>query len=112
IIVISAHWEEPVATVTSGKMPRLMYDYGGFPEESYHINYPCPGEPQLASLIQAKLEHHGIACQLDAQRGFDHGMFVPLKIMYPEADIPCVQLSLLNSLDADQHLNIGSALQE
>lgn len=111
IVVISAHWEEPVATVTSGKMPSLIYDYGGFPEQSYHIKYPCPGEPQLAGLIQTQLEHHGIPCQLDAQRGFDHGMFVPLKIMYPEADIPCVQLSLLGSLDAEQHLNIGSALQ-
>ncbi|NVK40494.1 MAG: dioxygenase [Oceanospirillaceae bacterium] len=111
ILVISAHWEAPVATVTSGASPGLIYDYYGFPPESYEIQYPCPGDPALAREVFAALRQAGIPVQQDAQRGFDHGVFVPLKLMYPEADIPCVQLSLLNSLDAAAHLAIGRALQ-
>lgn len=111
IIVVSAHWEENIATITSGENPPLIYDYYGFPEESYHIKYPCPGEPLLASRIYNVLENAGIASKLDDQRGFDHGLFVPLKIMYPDADIPCVQLSLVNSLNPADHLDIGKALQ-
>ncbi|ATC88545.1 MULTISPECIES: DODA-type extradiol aromatic ring-opening family dioxygenase [Pseudoalteromonas] len=111
IIVISAHWEETIPTITSGDKPSLIYDYYGFPQESYNIEYPCMGEPQLAEQIYNLLESEGIDANLNEKRGFDHGLFVPLKIMYPNADIPCVQLSLVNSLDPDQHLNIGQALQ-
>ncbi|WP_273206318.1 DODA-type extradiol aromatic ring-opening family dioxygenase [Marinobacter subterrani] len=111
ILVISAHWEESVPTITSGTNPRLIYDYYGFPPESYRIEYPCLGEPALAHQVHDALEQSGIPARLDAQRGFDHGLFVPLKLMYPEADIPCVQLSLVNSLDAGAHLAIGRALQ-
>ena len=111
IIVVSAHWEENIPTITSGASPPLIYDYYGFPEESYNIKYPCPGEPLLASRIHDLLESAGITSKLDEQRGFDHGLFVPLKTMYPEADIPCVQLSLVNSLNAAEHLRIGQALQ-
>lgn len=111
IVVISAHWEESLATVTAAANPPLIYDYYGFPDESYNIRYPCPGEPMLAGQIRDVLENAGISAKLDAQRGFDHGLFVPLKIMYPEADIPCVQLSLLSSLNAAEHLKIGQALQ-
>jgi len=110
ILLISAHWEASNATLTAGRQPELIYDYYGFPDESYQITYPCPGEPELASQTQAALEQHGIAVQLDDKRGFDHGLFVPLKIMYPQADIPCVQLSLLHSLDARAHLDLGKAL--
>lgn len=111
IVVVSAHWEEQVATITAGKNPPLIYDYYGFPEESYNIQYPCAGEPSVAREIFAVLQDSGIAARLDAQRGFDHGAFVPLKIMYPEADIPCVQLSLLASLDPASHIAIGKALR-
>ncbi len=111
ILVISAHWEEAVATLTSGANPPLIYDYHGFPPESYEITYPCPGEPALARQIHQALEQAGISARLDDRRGFDHGTFVPLKLMYPKADIPCVQLSLINSLDAAAHLAIGRALQ-
>ncbi len=111
IIVISAHWEEKVPTITSGKNPSLLYDYFGFPEESYKIKYPCAGEPLLARQIHNLLENDGIASRLDDQRGFDHGLFVPLKIMYPDADIPCVQLSLVDNLNAAEHLRVGKALQ-
>lgn len=112
IIVVSAHWEESRPTVTSGCNPELIYDYRGFPKESYEIKYPCPGEPQLAQTIASKLGNADIAADLDEFRGFDHGLFVPLKIMYPEADIPCVQLSLIKGLDPAEHIKLGHALRD
>jgi len=111
ILVISAHWESPVPTITAGTNPGLIYDYSGFPAESYEIQYPCPGEPELARQVWAALEEAGITARQDDKRGFDHGVFVPLKLMYPEADIPCVQLSLVNDLSAKIHLGIGRALR-
>ncbi len=111
IIVASAHWEESRPTITSGGNPALIYDYSGFPKESYEIEYPCPGEPDLSRSIAGQLGRAGIDASLDGARGFDHGHFVPLKIMYPEADIPCVQLSLMNSLDPAGHIRLGRALQ-
>ena len=111
ILIISAHWEASVPTITSGAAPELIYDYGGFPPEAYQIQYPCQGEPELAQQENKALNKAGISSVLDTKRGFDHGVFVPLKIMYPEADIPCVQLSLVNTLSADTHLAIGRALK-
>ncbi len=111
IIVVSAHWEENIPTITSGATPSLIYDYYGFPEESYSIKYPCSGEPLLASQIHKILGKAGFTARLDEKRGFDHGLFVPLKIMYPEAHIPCVQLSLVSSLNPAEHIKIGQALQ-
>ena len=112
ILVISAHWEENVATVTGGKSPELIYDYAGFPGEAYEIKYPAVGNPELAERIFNLLQDSGVEAKLDKHRGFDHGLFVPLKIMYPDASIPCVQLSLLNSLDSKEHIRIGKALSE
>ncbi|GGB77988.1 DODA-type extradiol aromatic ring-opening family dioxygenase [Shewanella inventionis] len=111
ILVISAHWEARLATVTSGIAPRIIYDYGGFPEEAYKIQYPAPGEQTLAKGVVNVLRDNGIDAEQDEQRGFDHGLFVPLSIMYPEADIPCVQLSLVHGLDPELHIKIGKALQ-
>ncbi|QYK00748.1 DODA-type extradiol aromatic ring-opening family dioxygenase [Shewanella psychrotolerans] len=111
ILVISAHWEESVATITASPNPKMLYDYSGFPADSYQLQYPSPGEPILAEKIQKALQSADITAKLDYQRGYDHGMFVPLILMYPEADIPVIQLSLVNTLDAAQHLNIGKALQ-
>ena len=110
IIVISAHWEEGSPTITSASRPALIYDYYGFPPESYQIQYPAPGAPELARQVHSLLKDQGIAANLTEQRGYDHGMFVPLKIMYPQADIPCIQLSLLKSLNAQQHVALGAAL--
>ena len=110
ILVISAHWEEGKPTITGGANPSLIYDYYGFPEEAYEITYPAPGEPPLAHRIFNLLKNDGIEAVLDEQRGFDHGVFVPLKIMYPEANIPCVQLSLVNGLSPIEHIRIGKAL--
>lgn len=111
ILMVSAHWEASVPTITAGTHPPLIYDYNGFPPESYEIQYPCPGEPALAHQMYQSLEQSGITARLDEQRGFDHGVFVPLKLMYPKADIPCVQLSLVNSLDASAHIAMGQALR-
>lgn len=110
IVVISAHWEEEQPTLTSGANPPLIYDYYGFPLDSYKIQYPAKGHPLLANSIASLLRGQGVEPALDEQRGFDHGLFVPLKIMFPEADIPCVQLSLVKGLDAKQHIEIGQAL--
>lgn len=110
ILVISAHWEARGPTLTAGAQPALIYDYSGFPEESYSITYPAPGAPQLAADIRQLLADGSIAAELDAERGFDHGLFVPLKLMYPAADIPCVQLSLVRGLDPALHIRIGCAL--
>jgi 4,5-DOPA dioxygenase extradiol len=110
ILVISAHWEEDAPTITSGASPPLIYDYYGFPEEAYAIEYPAPGAPMLANKIFGLLKNQGIGASLTDQRGFDHGLFVPLKIMYPDAAIPCIQLSLVKSLRPDEHIRIGKAL--
>ena len=110
IIVISAHWEEDRPTITSGVAPALIYDYYGFPKEAYDIEYPAPGEPLLAQKIFDLLEEQGIEAVLADQRGFDHGVFVPLKLMYPEADIPCVQVSLVRGLEPAEHIRLGKAL--
>nr|WP_241546869.1 class III extradiol ring-cleavage dioxygenase [Thiohalobacter thiocyanaticus] len=111
VVVVSAHWEARLPTVTSGATPSLIYDYSGFPEESYNIRYPCVGEPSIARKIHELLSDSGIQSGLDEERGFDHGLFVPLKIMYPEADVPCIQLSLVSSLDPCEHIEIGRALR-
>lgn len=111
ILMISAHFEADPIAITASATPTLIYDYYGFPEQAYQVTYPCAGEPQLAEQVQQALQSHGITAKLDTQRGFDHGMFVPLKIMYPEADIPCVQISLHPSLDPLLHIEIGKALQ-
>ena len=112
IIVVSAHWEERVATITSSASPGIIYDYYGFPPESYEIRYPAPGAPELARRLRSAVEEHGITVTLDGERGFDHGLYIPLKIMYPEADIPCIQLSLLSSLDPAAHISLGEAITD
>ena len=109
IIVVSAHWEERVATITGAASPGIIYDYYGFPPESYEIRYPAPGDPDLADRLRAALQEQGMEAALDSERGFDHGLYIPLKIMYPEADIPCIQLSLLGSLDPAAHIALGEA---
>lgn len=112
ILVISAHWEEPVATVLGSPAPAMFYDYYGFPDEAYQIKYPAPGNLDLAKKITELLNRNSIKTQIDTQRGFDHGLFIPLKLMYPDADIPALQLSLLQNLDASAHIQLGQALRK
>ncbi len=110
LLVISAHWEEPVPTVMSGPNPPLYFDYYGFPSASYELTWPAPGEPALAMRVRELLGDAGFDTAENTERGYDHGTFVPLKVAFPEADIPVVQLSLIASLDPQQHLAMGRAL--
>lgn len=110
IIVISAHWEEPEFTVTAHPQPELIYDYFGFPDHTYQIKYPAPGAPALAEEVCGLLKRNGIAARQDKERGFDHGVFIPLKLIFPEATIPIIQLSLKHGLDPAEHLAAGRAL--
>ncbi|RYY74844.1 MAG: dioxygenase [Gammaproteobacteria bacterium] len=110
IVVITAHWEENVATISSSPAPGMFYDYHGFPQEAYEFKYSAPGNPELAENIMRLLQADGIKCKLDSARDFDHGTFVPLMLMYPAADIPVVQISLLNNLDPAAHIALGKAL--
>tara|TARA_A100001015_G_scaffold292871_1_gene368719 strand:- start:807 stop:1607 length:801 start_codon:yes stop_codon:yes gene_type:complete len=111
ILVISAHWEANHPTVTSASKPGMMYDYEGFPDEAYQLQYPSPGEPELADKVVSALMDAGIAAESSPERPYDHGLYTPLMLMYPEADIPAIQLSLVKGLDPDEHLRIGEALQ-
>jgi aromatic ring-opening dioxygenase catalytic subunit (LigB family) len=110
LLVISAHWEEAVPTVMTAERPPMLYDYYGFPPASYEITWPAPGNPQLAGRVRALLGAAGFETGADAKRGFDHGTFVPLKLTYPNADVPTVQLSLKVGLDPEEHLAMGRAL--
>ncbi len=110
IVVISGHWEEKVFSVTGSANPPLLYDYYGFPEHTYQLTYPAPGAPVLAEKIVKLLTVAGLPARLDRQRGFDHGVFVPFKLIFPAADIPVLQISLQRNLDPDLHLQLGQAL--
>jgi 4,5-DOPA dioxygenase extradiol len=110
IVVFSAHWESDPIRITSSPHPTMLYDYHGFPPESYKYQYPAPGSPALAQKIQSLLQITGLSAELDDQRGFDHGVFVPLMIMYPDADIPVVAVSLHSSLSAETNMLISRAL--
>jgi 4,5-DOPA dioxygenase extradiol len=112
IVVISAHWEETNATLLGAQYPPMFYDYYGFPDKAYEIQYPAPGSPDLAKRISGLLNKNNISTQIDLERGFDHGMFIPLKMMYPQADIPSIQLSLLRGLNPAAHIALGKALRD
>jgi aromatic ring-opening dioxygenase catalytic subunit (LigB family) len=110
VLLISAHWEADSFTVSGSSDPALLFDYSGFPAHTYQLQYAAPGNPALARTVQEMLLSNGISCCMDAERGLDHGAFVPLKLVFPDADIPVVQLSLKRSLDAAEHLAVGRAL--
>lgn len=110
ILAISGHWEAPAFTVSTSARPPMEYDYFGFPEHTYHVTYPAPGAPEVSSRVRTLLASAGIAVAEDASRGFDHGVFVPLHVMYPEADVPVVMLSLKSGYDPAEHIRIGAAL--
>lgn len=110
LLVVSAHWEAPVPTVLSSAKPPLLYDYYNFPPEAYALTWPAPGDPALAARLRGLLAAAGFATAEDSERGFDHGTFIPLKVAFPEADIPVVQLSLIHGLDPTEHMKMGRAL--
>jgi aromatic ring-opening dioxygenase catalytic subunit (LigB family) len=110
ILCVSAHWEAAVPSVMAASHPPMLYDYYGFPPSSYEITWPAPGDPALATRVRDLLHRADFTAASDGERGFDHGTFVPLKLAYPQADVPTIQLSLIAGLDPQRHLALGRAL--
>lgn len=110
ILIISAHWEEDDVTIIDTLKHSLLYDYSGFPEHTYQLKYDVPASPELARKVHNLLAEANIPSRFEQNRGLDHGVFIPLKLVYPEADIPLVQISLTKDLSADAHIALGQAL--
>ncbi len=110
VLVISGHWECPVPTVLDVKDHTLLFDYYGFPEHTYRLTYPAHGSAEVATRVHGLLAAAGMPAEEEHERGLDHGVFVPFKLIFPDADIPIVQLSLLHNLDPEMHLAMGRAL--
>ena len=110
ILVVSGHWETRGFALTAHPAPPLLFDYYGFPAHTYQLQYDVPGQPELANQAAGLLRSAGFPVELDAARGLDHGVFIPLKVALPEANIPVVELSLDASLDPAVHLAAGAAL--
>lgn len=107
VLCVSGHWESPGFAVMGAKEPGMVYDYSGFPPFTYTIRYAAPGAPELAARVQELMP----GTRLDLQQGFDHGTFAPLAVMYPEADVPILQLSIRSDYDVEAHLGAGRALR-
>ena len=110
VLMISGHWEEREFAVMASPRPPMIYDYSGFPEHTYHVQYAAPGSPEIAERVRDLIAGAGMAARLDTQRGFDHGTFAPLAVIYPAADVPVLQLSLKAGYDPAAHLAVGRAL--
>ena len=110
ILVISGHWEEPAFTAGAAAKPVLIFDYSGFPAHTYQLTWPAPGDAALAARVSSLLQQAGLPSGTDTKRGYDHGVFVPLKVAFPDAQIPVVTLSLDQSLDPAMHIAAGRAL--
>ncbi len=110
ILMISGHWEESDFAIMSSAAPGMVYDYGGFPPFTYQIKYAAPGAPALAKRVAELLAAAGLPTHLDGERGFDHGTFAPMQVMYPNADVPLLQVSMRHGYDVEEHLALGRAL--
>jgi aromatic ring-opening dioxygenase catalytic subunit (LigB family) len=110
VLVVSGHWTEKDFAVTSNPRPPMVYDYSGFPPYTYQVQYPAPGDPALAQQVQHLLQRAGFDSSLDPTQGYDHGTFTPLVIMYPEANVPVVQLSMKSGYDPAEHIAVGRAI--
>jgi len=111
LLVVSGHWEEAAFALTGSEAhPGLIFDYYGFPPETYRLTWPAPGAPRLAERAAGLLREAGLPAAIDASRGFDHGVFVPLKVAFPDAEVPVVQMSLHASFDPALHVAAGEAL--
>lgn len=110
ILLISGHWEAPEFTVQTTAQPPMIYDYVGFPPHTYEIQYPASGAPEVAARVMELLTDADITVHEDNTRGFDHGVYAPLAVAYPEADVPVFQMSLRDGLDPEEHLAAGRAL--
>jgi 4,5-DOPA dioxygenase extradiol len=110
ILCVSAHWSTQAPAVGGAERPETIHDFGGFSEELYRMRYPAPGAPALAGRVRELLGEIGLACTISLTRGLDHGAWVPLKLIYPEADVPVTQLSVQTPLGTEHHLRLGRAL--
>lgn len=110
VLIVSGHWEEEGFAISSGERPGMLYDYSGFPPHTYQIQYKAPGSPALAGRVRDLLATGGIGARLDPQRGYDHGSFSIMKPLYPDEDIPLVQLSIDPGYDPELHLRLGRLL--
>ncbi|WMI98245.1 class III extradiol ring-cleavage dioxygenase [Pseudomonas chlororaphis subsp. aurantiaca] len=110
IVLVSAHWESQDLRVSSNPQPQTWHDFGGFPAALFAVQYPAPGQPELAEQVAQLLRADGLPAQLDDQRPFDHGVWVPLSLMYPQADIPVVQVSLPSRMGPALQTQVGRAL--
>jgi 4,5-DOPA dioxygenase extradiol len=111
VLCISAHWETSAPRITGSSAPATIHDFYGFPEPLYQIHYPAAGDPELAAQVAALLREVGLPAEIDGERGLDHGTWVPLRFMYPQADVPVIQLSLQSRLTPRHHLDTGRALR-
>lgn len=110
VLMVSAHWEAPVPTLMTHPHPPMLYDYYGFAPEAYRLQWPAPTAGFLVERVRELIQGAGFPVAEDPERGFDHGTFVPLMVALPDADVPILQLSLLRSMDAAQHVALGRAL--
>jgi aromatic ring-opening dioxygenase catalytic subunit (LigB family) len=110
ILVVSGHWEDGDFAVMAAAAPPMIYDYGGFPPELYHIRYGAAGSPSLARRAHSLIQQAGLPARLDQERGFDHGTYSILAVSYPQADVPVFQVSIRADYDPEAHLRLGRAL--
>jgi len=110
IVIVTAHWSERNPTISNGSKHKLYYDYGGFPAESYKLKYDAPGSPEVAEEVGEAMTKAGLKPEYDGERGWDHGVFIPMLLIHPAADIPIVQVSVLSSEDPVDHYRMGQAL--
>jgi 4,5-DOPA dioxygenase extradiol len=111
VVAVSAHWETFVPSASTAESPATIHDFGGFPDELHRMRYPAPGAPATAREVVRRLAAAGIEATTDHARGLDHGAWVPLCLMYPDADVPVTQLSIQSSRDSRHHYRIGEALR-
>lgn len=110
ILCVSAHWNTDSPAVGGAERPETIHDFGGFPEELYRMRYAAPGAPGVAVRVKSLLDGAGLPCAISPERGLDHGAWVPLRLIYPEADVPVTQLSVQPSHGPEHHFRLGRAL--
>ena len=110
IVCVSAHWETVAPMFSGAELPQTIHDFYGFPKPLYEISYAAPGDPSLVNEFTEAFSRNGITSKIDFDKGFDHGAWVPLSLMYPEAEIPVIQLSIQGDFDPDHHFRMGKAL--